>query len=97
MRGTQKTVKQHSGVAGKASVPQVEDAPVVAKVEEVKEVVNKVEAPEEFVTLTASDPRMKLEASVNGEVWSGHSITIPKAAEGDVRRMLETAGMYVKN
>lgn len=57
-----------------------------------------VETPaEEFVTLTAADPKVKLEVSINGEIWVGHSITVPKANEADVRRLLEGAGMYVKN
>lgn len=52
---------------------------------------------DEFVTLTAADPKMKLEVSINGEVWVGNSITVPKKYEGDVRRILEGASMYVKN
>ena len=56
-----------------------------------------VEVVEEFVTLTAANPMQKLEVSVNGLVYSGSSITIPKSQEGDIRRILEGAGMYVRN
>lgn len=52
---------------------------------------------EGFVTLTAADPKMKLEVSIGDQFWAGHSIQVPKQFEGDVRRLLEGAGMYVKN
>lgn len=97
MRGIQTTVNQHSGVNAKASIPQVEEASVVKVEEEVVATPKPVKVGSEFVTLIASDPRMKLEASVNGEIWVGNSITFPKVYEEDVRRMLEVAGMYVKN
>lgn len=90
-------------------VPQVEDHPVVsapvvdnnergAVSPELAQPAPVVETPsEEFVTLTAADPKVKLEVSINGEIWVGNSITIPKANESDVRRLLNDAGMYVKN
>lgn len=97
MRGVQKTVNQHSGVQAKAAIPQVEEAPVVKVEEAVVAAPKPVKVESEFVTLTASDPRMKLEASVNGNIWVGNSITFPRVYEEDIRRMLSAAGMYVKN
>lgn len=97
---------------GKRILPTetVEDKPIVGLGDLVEQVVSQVSEPtpaveapvvetpaEEFVTLTAADPKVKLEVSINGEIWVGHSITVPKANEADVRRLLEGAGMYVKN
>ena len=57
------------------------------------EVVNPVE---ETVILRSADGR-ELEASINNQFWRGKTIEVPVSAAGDVRRMLEVGGYYLKN
>ncbi len=52
---------------------------------------------EEMVTLMAADPKTVLEASIGSRTWKGNKISVPKELEGEVRRLLEGAGMYLKN
>lgn len=48
------------------------------------------------VSLRSADGR-KLEASIGDVRWEGKEIFVPQSQAGDVRRMLEGAGYYLKD
>lgn len=50
----------------------------------------------ETVTLISADKRV-LEVSIGSQFWRGVTIDVPKELEGEVRRLLESGGFYLKN
>lgn len=75
----------------KTETPIVENTPIVSEPVPVS-----AQPKEETVTITSADNR-RLEASINGVFWNDRSIEVPKPQEGEVRRLLEVGGFYVKN
>lgn len=54
------------------------------------------EKPKKFVTLISADKRV-MEVSIGGENWKGVTITVPEELEGEIRRILEEGGFFLKN
>lgn len=50
----------------------------------------------QFVILRSADKR-QLEASIGDQVWKGTEISVPVEQAGDVRRLLEDGGFFLKD
>ena len=97
---TQKVLDQHKAKSHATTTPvQADlDAPVgaVNPVFVQPEPVNVQADTVEMVDIISADGR-KLDVAINSQHWEGKVISIPKELDGEIRRLLETGGFYLKN